>query len=119
VATEFPPYEMPVTLQAYPHSVTGYLKNLGRNRDPQALVTYMTRLRRAASWVDLGKRFFDEVMQHGGIWHLYGHSWEIEELGLWGALRELLTYVANRDGVTYGTNGPLLAMTNSSHSVKA
>ncbi len=112
VATEFLPFEMPITLQAYPHGVTGYLRNLGRARNLPGLWTYMTRLRTAPSWVDLGKQLFDEVLQHGGIWHLYGHSWEIEELGIWGQLRELLDYVCKREGVTYATNGKLLSMTN-------
>jgi peptidoglycan-N-acetylglucosamine deacetylase len=119
VAGEFLPFEMPITLQAYPHWVTGYLKNFGRNRNLAAFRTYLTRWRRAPSWVELGKQFFDEVLQHGGIWHLYGHSWEIEEEGLWGELRELFEYVSKREGVTYATNEELLSMTNSNHKIEA
>src|SRR2546430_8764527 len=39
------------------------------------------------TWIDVGKKLFDEVLLKGGVWHLYGHSWEIQELGLWDQLR--------------------------------
>jgi len=60
------------------------------------------------SWVELGKRLFDVVLNKGGLWHLYGHSWEIDRLGLWGGLRELLDYICRRDGVSYLPNAALL-----------
>jgi peptidoglycan-N-acetylglucosamine deacetylase len=109
VASKFDPFAMPVTLQAYPHGVASYLKNFGRNRNVAGFWEYMTRFRKTSRWVDLGKMFFDEVMQHGGTWHLYGHSWEIEELGAWEELRELLQYVSKREGVSYVTNGQLVS----------
>jgi hypothetical protein len=49
---------------------------------------------------------------------LYGHSWEIEELAIWGQLRELLDYVCKREGVLYPTNGQLLSMTNGQESTR-
>jgi peptidoglycan/xylan/chitin deacetylase (PgdA/CDA1 family) len=116
--TQFLPFEMPTTLQAYPHPVTSYLRNLGRARNIQGLWTYAMRLKKIRSWVDLGKQLFDEVLQYGGIWHLYGHSWEIEELAIWGQLRELLDYVCKREGVLYPTNGQLLSMTNGQESIR-
>ncbi len=108
LGSEFPPFEMPTTLQAYPHAVRSYLRNLGRARNASGLWTYMSCFRKTPTWVDLGKRLFDEVLKYGGIWHLYGHSWEIDELAIWGQLRELLEYVSKREGVTYVTNGHLL-----------
>jgi len=56
----------------------------------------------------LGKRFFDVVLKDGGFWHLYGHSWEIERVGLWGGLRELLDYICRHDGVSYIPNAALV-----------
>jgi hypothetical protein len=55
--------------------------------------TFLVHLRRARSWLELGKRLFDVVLENGGVWHLFGHSWEIERLGLWGDLGEILDYV--------------------------
>ena len=47
-------------------------------------------------------------MEDGGIWHLWGHSWEIDQLGLWDELAEMLDYVHGREDVLYLNNGDLL-----------
>lgn len=109
---EFLPFEMPTTLQAFPHVRTGYLRDLGRARNVTGLWRFTTQLSHFDSWIDLGKRLFREVLEHGGIWHIYGHSWEIDELDLWTDLRELLEHVSRREGVTYVTNGQLLSLLN-------
>ena len=103
----FSPFEMPTTLQVFPHSRVNYMKNATRAkmRDWQALLAHRKRL---GDWVELGKSLFDSVLRNGGIWHLYGHSWEIEELGLWDGLREILDYVCKRDSVVYIPNGKVL-----------
>jgi peptidoglycan-N-acetylglucosamine deacetylase len=103
-------FEMPTTLQAYPHGSFTYYKNLGKRRDMSGLYRYVFELRQLQSWVDLGKRLFDQVLEQGGIWHLYGHSWEIEELGLWNDLQEMLKHVRNRPGVIYATNSETLQL---------
>ena len=108
--TDFSPFEMPTTVQAYPHPRRNYLKNLGRACNIQGLWRYATELSRFNSWIELGKQLFEQVLQQGGIWHLYGHSWEIEELRIWPELCEMLDYVAKREGVTYTTNGQLLRL---------
>ena len=69
---------------------------------------YATHFRCAENWVELAKILFDSVLRNGGLWHLYGHSWEIEELRLWDSLKEVLDYVSNRHGVLYLANGPVV-----------
>lgn len=109
LSARFRPFQMPTTVQAYPHPTIGYLKNIGRNRDPIIGLRYLTQLSRSSSWVDIGKRLFDRALAHGGVWHLYGHSWEIEEANLWDEVREMLGYVSHRDHVSYLNNGHLLS----------
>ena len=104
----FSRYRMPTTVQAFPHPPINYLKNLGKRREFLGLCRYFAELRRCGNWVSLGKRLFDQVLREGGIWHLYGHSWELEETGQWGQLAEMLDYVSRRAGVTYATNGQVL-----------
>jgi peptidoglycan/xylan/chitin deacetylase (PgdA/CDA1 family) len=106
----FNAFEMPTTLQAYPHDSLTYYKNLGKRRDLPGLYRYVFELRQMRSWVELGKKLFDQVLQEGGIWHLYGHSWEIEELGLWNELQEMVDYVRERPGVSYLTNSQTLQL---------
>jgi peptidoglycan-N-acetylglucosamine deacetylase len=112
MSTDFPPFEMPTTVQAYPHSSAAYIRNLARAHNAPGLLRFMMTLRRFGSWVELGKQLFGQVLEHGGIWHLYGHSWEIDELGIWGDLREILDHVSHRKGVTYVTNSQLLSLLN-------
>lgn len=110
--TDFRPFEMPTTLQAFPHPKTGYLRDLGRARNIPGLWKFTTRLSGLESWIDVGKRLFSQVLENGGIWHLYGHSWEIDDLAIWSELRAMLDYVSHREGVTYVTNGQLLSILN-------
>lgn len=105
---EFSPFEMPVTLQVYPHSPMTYFRNLVAGHNGQGLWSHLPRACASENWVDLGKRLFDVVMRKGGIWHLYGHSWEIEEMGLWQGLEQLLDYVSGHPGVRYVCNHELL-----------
>jgi len=101
-------YEMPVTLQAFPHPPLNFIKNLGKRRDIAGMSRYFKDYLRCASWVEMGKKLFREVLDQGGIWHLYGHSWEVEEFGLWEQLDELLNYVSNQPGVLYAGNSQVL-----------
>lgn len=104
----FNPFEMPTTLQAFPHQRLTYLKNLARSRSLESLRSSLFQMRHLANWVELGKSLFDSVLENGGIWHLYGHSWEIETLGLWDDLGEILDYVCRRDDILYVPNCALL-----------
>jgi peptidoglycan/xylan/chitin deacetylase (PgdA/CDA1 family) len=109
-AGKFEPFEMPTSLQVFPHPPLRYLMNLARHRDWAGAGRYAQKYLMCRSWVDLGKKLFDEVLRQGGVWHLYGHSWEIEELGLWGELLEMLEYFAHRPGVIYASNGEVLEL---------
>jgi peptidoglycan/xylan/chitin deacetylase (PgdA/CDA1 family) len=101
----FRAFEMPTSMQAFPHSRHRYLRNIGRSGDFSLMWKYVTELSRCRNWIELGKHLFDVVLERGGVWHLYGHSWEIETLQLWEGLEELLDYVAHRTNVIYTTNG--------------
>jgi peptidoglycan/xylan/chitin deacetylase (PgdA/CDA1 family) len=101
------PFEMPTTLQIYPHKPITYLKNVARAWRLENWEMYLAQMAHLGNWVELGKRLFDEVLENGGIWHLYGHSWEIEEFGLWDGLGEILDYVSRRESVRYVPNGEL------------
>lgn len=101
---EFPRFEMPTTLQAFPHPALAYLRNTIKGRNLGGLVGFALRLHRDRGWVELGKLLFDQVLEDGGFWHLYGHSWELESLNLWGQLEDLLSHVARRPDVHYVTN---------------
>lgn len=61
-------------------------------------------------WENLAKGMFDRLRREGGIFHLWGHSWEIDQHGDWDKLEEVLRYIAGHADVTYATNGELPAL---------
>jgi peptidoglycan/xylan/chitin deacetylase (PgdA/CDA1 family) len=105
---EFSPFEMPTTVQIFPHPKSSYIRNVARARKMESLRTCVANRAWLGNWFELGKRLFDCVLQNGGIWHLYGHSWEIDELRLWEDLGRILDYVCKRKDVMYVSNCGLL-----------
>lgn len=101
---DFDPFQMPTSLLAHPNIRMLYAKNLAKSRNIRGLFDYVTQFIRLDSWTAIGKILFDRVLRKGGVWHLYGHSWEIEKTSLWDELREILDYVSGREGVFYASN---------------
>ena len=58
------------------------------------------------NWDLLGRRLFEEVRSNGGVFHLWGHSWEIDANDDWRRLRSVLDELADQD-VVFLTNGEL------------
>lgn len=58
-------------------------------------------------WDNLAKAMFDKVCAEGGIYHLWGHSWEIDAHKDWDKLEDVLRYISKRRGVQYVTNAEL------------
>jgi peptidoglycan/xylan/chitin deacetylase (PgdA/CDA1 family) len=104
----FNPFRMPTSLLVHSNIRKLSAKNLVRNRNFRGMLDYITRFIYQDSWVSVGKVLFDHVMRKGGVWHLYGHSWEIEQGNLWAGLAELLDYVCRREGVLYSSNCDVL-----------
>lgn len=92
-------YEMGTTLHAYRHLVDG-LEICRRARS----------LRQASgmwhNWEQLGRPLFKETRAKGGVFHLWGHSWEVDANGDWSRLQRILDEVMDQDAVLV-TNGQL------------
>jgi peptidoglycan/xylan/chitin deacetylase (PgdA/CDA1 family) len=105
---DFDPFHMPTTLHAYPNTKMQYAKNLLRGGNLRGLLGYASRFTWRQSWVTMAKMLFDRVLEEGGIWHLYGHSWLVKEMNLWDDLKQVLDYVSGREGVLHVTNAEVL-----------
>jgi len=79
---------MPTTLQAHPHSFAAYAKNGLKRRAIGNLWLYL-RHGRALHWPTLAGRLLHATLHRGGVFHLWGHSWEIEQTGQWAQLEEV------------------------------
>lgn len=104
-----PLLEMVTTVNAYAHRVDG----------PLALKLARARPRRAArlylEWDELAIHWFELCRRSGGVFHLWGHSWEVDARGDWARLERVLAHIGGRtaDGVEYVTNGELAGPTAS------
>ncbi|GAG10879.1 unnamed protein product, partial [marine sediment metagenome] len=59
------------------------------------------------SWSKLAMAAFDWAEQYGGIWHIWGHSWEIQKFHMWSDLEQVFQYVGNQPDCQYVTNAYL------------
>jgi peptidoglycan/xylan/chitin deacetylase (PgdA/CDA1 family) len=60
------------------------------------------------SWEYNAMQLFNKVEKEGGVYHLWGHSWEIEAHNGWQKLERVLAHIARRPNVSYVTNAELL-----------
>ncbi|WP_220807212.1 polysaccharide deacetylase family protein [Noviherbaspirillum aridicola] len=90
------PYEMPTTLQLYPHDRAVYLRNFAGSGE---WVQRLEGLRLALSredWIQRLYTMFDHACHHGGIFHLWGHSKQFDELNAWEEIDSFFAHVAAR-----------------------
>ncbi len=67
------------------------------------------KLLHCLDWDCLAKAMFDKVLKEGGIYHIWGHSWEIDENDDWERLEDVFRYISANPEVSYVTNGELAA----------
>lgn len=58
-------------------------------------------------WERRARLLFDLALEKGGVYHLWGHSWELERKNEWNKLERVLEYLCHRGGVRYMTNGQI------------
>ena len=94
------PFEINVTLHAAPHKVMD-VKGLARlfRKTPKTIL----KLYALKKWDKLGKMMFDSFLKRSGVFHLWGHAWEIDHHKSWPRLEDVLAYVAFRNDITYLT----------------
>jgi peptidoglycan-N-acetylglucosamine deacetylase len=103
-STEAPtdPLQMSTTIHAVRHRADGW-PVLRRSRTPRQMSKMWW------NWDVLARRLFEEARERGGIYHLWGHSWEIEAQSDWSRLRSLLRFIAEQQ-VTFVTNAELAGL---------
>ena len=90
----YPPLEMPTTVHVYPfpfrpvNSIRAYFEPI------QRALPYIRPLRiplfALRSWTSLAVALLERAAETGRVWHLWGHSWEIERYQMWDALEQVL-----------------------------
>jgi peptidoglycan-N-acetylglucosamine deacetylase len=89
----FDPLLMPTTMQLYPHRRWTQLKHAFKEYDRRGLANLVALPSWSRRPVELARHFVERSKERGpepSMIHIWGHSWEVRELGLWPALEELL-----------------------------
>ena len=94
------PYEWEITLHSSNGSPLMTLKICVKTR---------ISIKAFMNWELRAKLLFDLFLRRGGIYHIWGHSWEIERNNDWPKLERVLQYISNRDYIKYYTNGEILS----------
>ena len=58
-------------------------------------------------WELRAKLVFDLALRKGGVYHLWGHSWEFEEKSEWSKLEKVFSHISRREDVQYMTNAEI------------
>jgi peptidoglycan/xylan/chitin deacetylase (PgdA/CDA1 family) len=90
------PFEMPTTVQFYPHDRAVYFRNFAASGSWLKRLDGLRLAVRHRQWIVRLYALFDYGCQHGGTFHLWAHSKDIDELGAWQEFDRFLYYVATR-----------------------
>lgn len=97
------PYQMPVSLHFYPrpraYVVRAFVSQEKRRLGAWQWPRRLGMLAAAAKKDGFEARFrvlIDRVCDRGGTLHMWGHSWEVERIGGWKLLDNVLRYAAER-----------------------
>lgn len=95
------PLELKTTVNTYAHRVDAPIAlRLSRFRPGMASRLYLR-------WDELAIRWFELCLAEGGVYHLWGHSWEIDARDDWRRLERVFDHICRRPDVSYLTNGEL------------
>jgi len=89
------PFAINVTCDAYQHRLLGNCMLLAQSG--REGIKFLLTEGFANDWVKLAKKTFDFVLCFGGVWHLLGHSCEIERRNSWKKLEDVFEYLSGRD----------------------
>jgi peptidoglycan-N-acetylglucosamine deacetylase len=98
---------MPTTCQVFSHRATAYVKNALKRQNFTALWEYV-RTGCPREWDVIARKWLDHATRCGGIFHLWGHSWELDGFHQWQRLEEVLRLLSELTSPEQAvTNGQL------------
>jgi len=107
---------MPTSVQAWTHDARSYLQNIAKRGSFRNLWRYIVH-GGAVDWANLSRSIFAEARERGGVFHLWAHSWEIEDCQTWQRLDDVMRFLADQcHPATALTNGEVCHMQASRSS---
>src|SRR6266481_3523707 len=100
---------MPTTIQACPNPTLSYVRNAVKRFRTKSLVRLLFN-NYGSDWAATAISLLERCRQVDGVFHLWGHSWELEGYGQWKALDRVLGAMADSGRpASYVTNSGLCA----------
>ncbi|HEX4373431.1 MAG TPA: polysaccharide deacetylase family protein [Puia sp.] len=95
------------TMQVYEHNRFVYLKHLLKRKRINNLMFWMKNgcKKKLPGLLEI---YLKNIDDHGGCFHLWGHSWEIEEFKLWDSLELILQKISGLSDFRYVNNKELV-----------
>jgi peptidoglycan-N-acetylglucosamine deacetylase len=106
----FDPVRLPVSLHLFPHSSFAHHRHAVRYWNWRGLWNWHSRFGGITNVERLASRMVDGILERGGVFHLWGHSREIEKHGLWPMFDRLAAMLGGLTDVARCTNAELLGM---------
>jgi len=104
------PFRVGVSTHAFSHSVAVQVQHALLQRNLMGLIGFVRTSRMTTDWESHFRRTLDYVETHGGVAHLYLHSWEIQQRNEWDKLTRVLQDAGGRTQVVPITNGKLFSL---------
>lgn len=108
---------MPTTVQAFPHGFPAFARNAIKRKALMNLWRYIVH-GCPAEWPRLAESLLCQAITRGGVFHLWGHSWELQDFGQWQRLEGVLSFMGGLTRLAPAiTNGQLCRLSARSIAV--
>jgi len=106
------PLALPTTVHIYPFPLRPTRSRRARFEPVRRVLPHMVRLRLPLSalrnWRALALSLLARAAATGGVWHLWGHSWEVERYAMWSDLEYVLAAASRYPEARFVTNSGLV-----------
>ena len=89
------PYRLPTTIQFFPHSRAVYLSNYFRHGFYKSRMSGLIKTFSHNSFQGRLRALANDCLANGKVFHIWGHSWELDEFNLWGELESFFSYLTS------------------------
>ena len=95
---------MDTTVQAYNHSNITLTKHCLKRKYLKPIFQNGFFINSNKNFVKLTEEYLNRLLQSGGVFHLWGHSWEIDEQNLWNELEAVFKMLSEIKNAVYMNN---------------
>ena len=104
---DFDPGCMPVSVQFVPHARSIHVRHALKEGNAKGLLNWVRTFKLETELDTLCVMMMKQTAAEQGVFHIWGHSWEVERLGLWRQLERVLE-AASSMGLEARTNSQLV-----------